>query len=146
MARRVRRPVAENPDRARADLVALLAVADRGIALQDDAVAVLRACAAPGEPDGSVAREGGRVAGEYHRLWAFALDFARHADPDSLERRVSQLLLHHCQVLHHAIRFAFPKFRTERLEQARQSVVDLGPPAEEMRSLRDELAMWLSLL
>jgi hypothetical protein len=145
MARQARRPVARDPERARADLVALLAIADRGIELQSDAVAVLVACAVPGEPDGFAAREGGRVAGEYHRLWAWSLDFAPLADPNSLERRLSQLLMHHCQVLHYAIRFAFPKFRTPRIERQRRGVVDLGPPAVQLRSLRDELAMWLNL-
>ncbi|HEU5473486.1 MAG TPA: hypothetical protein VFV67_22810 [Actinophytocola sp.] len=145
MGRHPHRPAADHPEQARGDLLALLAIADRGIALQDEAVAALRACAVPGEPDGAAARAGGRVANEYHRLWAASLDFAPHADPESLERRLSQLLLHHCQVLHHAIRFAFPKYRSARLERQRRSVVDLGPPAEALCAVRDELAMWLTM-
>ncbi|HEV2778880.1 MAG TPA: hypothetical protein VGX25_05710 [Actinophytocola sp.] len=129
-----------------ADLRALLAIVDRAIGLQERAVAVIRACAAPGEPPTSVAREGGVVAGEYHRLWGWSLDFAPDAGTESLERRVSQLLMHHCQLLHVSIRLAFPKYRSERLERLRRSVLDLGPLAAELRSVRDELELWIATI
>src|SRR5882672_7657780 len=88
------------PAQTLADLNALLIIADRGVAFQDEARDVIRACAGPAEPPVSVARQGGRVAGEYHRLWAWSLDFAPQASPDSVERRLSQLLIQHCHLVH----------------------------------------------
>lgn len=139
-----RRSSGESPEQVESDLRALLVLVERGIALQDSADAVLFACAAPGEPAGTVAREGGRIAGEYQRLWRWSLDFAPHADPESLERRVSQLLMYHCHLLHVAVRFAFPRYRTARTERQRRAVTALGSPAGELRQVRDELTMWIS--
>lgn len=110
------------------------------------AVEVLQLCAAPGEPPSTVAREGGYIAGEYHRLWGWSLDFAPDAGPQSLERRVSVLLMQHCHLLHLAVRLAFPKYRTARLEQRRRMLVDLGPIATELLTAREELDMWISTL
>jgi hypothetical protein len=139
-------PPADRPERVVADLLALLAIADQAIDLQERAEAVLHPCAAPGEPLPIVAREGGQIAGEYHRLWGWSLDFAPHADPGSLERRLSELVMQHCQLLHVAVRLAFPKYRTPRTEQQRRAVDDLGPSAAELRSVRDELDLWITAL
>src|SRR5436190_21814288 len=134
----------ERPEWALADLRALLIIVDLGLEMQADADAVLHACAAPGEPASVLARAGGRVAGEYHRLWAWSLDYAPHADPDSLERRVSALLRYHYELLHVALRIAFPKYRRpDRLERQTRAVTGLGAPAAELRSVRDELDMWI---
>lgn len=128
------------------DLRALLAIAERGLSLRARAVEVLRLCAAPGEPPSTVAREGGYVAGEYYRLWGWSLDFAPNAGPESLERRVSVLLMQHCHLVHLAVRLAFPEYRTVRLEQRRQMLVDLGPIVTELLTAREELDMWISTL
>jgi hypothetical protein len=133
------------PGQALNDLSALLIIADQGVELQDEAAAVIRACAGPDEPAVSVARRGGRVAGAYHRLWAWSLDFAPRADADSLERRLSQLLLQHCHLVHVSVRLAFPKCRYADHETRRHRAVDLEPAAAELRAIRDELQLWLSL-
>jgi hypothetical protein len=126
-----------------AALRTLLAIVDRAIALQDRADAVLFGCAVDGEPSTRVAREGGAVAGEYQRLWEWSHETAPDADPRSLEGRISALLMAHCQAVHLAIRFAFPRYRTERSEEQRQKVTRLGGIAPELRSLREELRMWI---
>ncbi|MFL6142466.1 MAG: hypothetical protein ACJ72N_11450 [Labedaea sp.] len=138
------RGTGRSPEWALADLRALLIIVDLGVGMQVDADSVLHACAAPEEPAPVLARAGGRVAGEYHRLWAWSLDYAPYADVDSLERRVSTLLRYHYEVLHVALRIAFPKYRrTARLELQRQAVTGLGAPAAELRSVREELDLWI---
>jgi hypothetical protein len=126
-----------------ATLRSLLTIVDRAVALQDRADAVLFACALDGEPGSRVAREGGTVAGEYQRLWGWSRDIAPDADPGSLEGRASVLLMAHCNTVHVAIRFAFPRQRTERSEQQRKAVTRLGSIAEELRAVREELRMWV---
>jgi hypothetical protein len=126
-----------------AALRSLLMIVDRAVALQDRADAVLFACAVDGEPGARVAREGGVVAGEYQRLWGWSRDLAPDADPGSLEGRASALLMAHCNTVHVAIRFAFPRQRTERSEEQRRAVTRLGPIAEELRAVREELRMWI---
>jgi hypothetical protein len=134
-------PTPQRDDRAA--LRSLLAIVDRAVDLQDRGDAVLFACAVDGEPATRVAREGGVVAGEYQRLWEWSREVAPDADPGSLEGRASALLMAHCTTLHVAIRFAFPRYRTERTEEQRRAVTRLGPIAGELRAVREELRMWL---
>src|SRR5919108_2231347 len=105
------RPSAERPERVLADLLALLAIADQAIALQERADKVLRACASGDEQSVLVAREGGRLAGEYRRLWGWSLDLPPNAGARSLERRLSELIMQHCHVLHVAVWLALPTHR-----------------------------------
>ena len=137
---------AERPERVLADLLALLAIADQAIVLQERAEAVLQACAEPGEPSHFVAREGSRVAGEYQRLWCWSLDFAPSADEGSLERRLSDLVLVHFQTVHVAIRLAFPRQSTPGAFRSMRAVEDLSPLVAELRSVRDELNLWITAL
>jgi hypothetical protein len=128
-----------------AALRSLLTIADRAVELQDRADAVLFACAAPGEPSGRVAREGGAVANQYHRLSEWARSVTPDVDPASLEGRIRTLVSAHCDLVHWAIRFAFPQHRTERSEAQRRAVHRLGRIAVDLRSARDELRMWVTL-
>ncbi|MEV5720484.1 hypothetical protein AB0L41_41980 [Amycolatopsis mediterranei] len=48
--------------------------------------------------------------------------------------------------MHLAVRLAFPEYRTVRLEQRRQMLVDLGPIVTELLTAREELDMWISTL
>jgi hypothetical protein len=139
-------PPDERPERVLADLLALLAIADQAIALQERAEAVLHACAGPDEPSVMVAREGGRLAGEYHRLWGWSLDFAPQAGEGSLERKLSELIMQHCHRLHIAVRLAFPTYRFPVTERRRLPAGDLAAPAAELRSVRDELDLWITAL
>lgn len=106
---------------------------------------MLAACAAVDEPLPQVAREGGAVAREYHRLWGWAVDLAGTAGPDSLEQRAVAVLLLHCSLIHSAVRFAFPRCRTARTEQQRRAVDALGPIGSELRSVCAELDMWITV-
>ncbi|GAA0905200.1 hypothetical protein [Pseudonocardia zijingensis] len=134
----------DRPERVLADLLALLAIADQAILLQERAEAVLEACAEPEEPLQSVAREGARVAGEYQRLWRWSLDFAPSAGDGSLERRLSDLVLLHFQMVHTSVRLAF-RPSTGVLRSVR-AVEDLTPWVAELRSVRDQLNLWITAL
>jgi len=139
-------PPAERPERVLADLLALLAIADQAILLQERAEAVLQACAEPGEPSQFVAREGSRVAGEYQRLWNWSLDFAPSAGDGSLERRLSDLVLLHFQMLHVSVRLACPRQAPPGAFRSVRAVKDIGPWVAELRSVRDELNLWITAL
>lgn len=139
VARRPAAPAALDRDLDR--LITLQAVVDRGCALQRRAESFLLACSLPDEPGPAVAREGGAIAGEFHRLHAWSVDVAgRSSDPESVDQRVSALLMYHCVVVHEAVRLAFPRFRTPRVEQRRRELADLGDPARRLRAARVELA------
>jgi hypothetical protein len=121
----------------------LLALVDRAIDLQDRADAVLFACATADEPGARIAREGGLVAAEYNRLWEWARESAPDADPASVEGRAVALLMAHCNTVHVAVRFAFPRTRTARSEEQRRAVTRLGSVAGRLRDVREELRMWV---
>ncbi len=129
-------PAAERPERVLADLLALLAIADQAIAMHERADAVLRGCA-EGGPRPAVVRECGALAGEYRRLWSWSLDFAPHAGPRSLERRLSELVMWHCRLLREAARAAGGG--EDRPVEA------LGRVAAELRSVRDDLDLWIAV-
>jgi hypothetical protein len=139
-------PSPDRPERVLADLLALLAIADQAILLQERAEAVLQACADPDELSPLVAREGSRVAGEYQRLWNWSLDFAPSAGKGSLERRLSDLVLLHFQMLHVAVRLAFPRQATPGAFRSVRAVEDLAPWVVELRSVRDQLNLWITAL
>lgn len=137
--RRPEPPAALDRDLAR--LITLQAVVDRGCELQPRAESFLLACSLPDEPGPAVAREGGAIAREYHRLHDWSIDVeGRSSDPESVDQRVSALLMFHCVLVHDAIRLAFPRFRTPRAEQRRRALADLGDPARRLRVARIELA------
>jgi hypothetical protein len=139
-------PSGHRPERVLADLLALLAIADQAIILQERAEAVLQACAEHGKPAQSVAREGDRLAGEYQRLWVWSLDFAPSAGDGSLERRLSDLVLLHFQLLHVTVRLAFPRQSTPGAFPSLRAVENLTPWVGELRSVRDELSLWIMAL
>ena len=142
----IQEPPEARPERVLADLLALLAIADQAILLQERAEAVLQACGDPGEPSHFVAREGSRVAGEYQRLWGWSLDFAPSAGAGSLERRLSDLVLLHFQMLHVAVRLAFPRQGAPGAFRSVRAIEDLTPWVAELRSVRDQLNIWIMAL
>jgi hypothetical protein len=123
---------------AELQLLALLAIVDRGCELQPRAEAVLRACATVTHPGPEVAREGGYVAGEYHRLHGWVADADRARPVDALYQHVALLMLQHCMLVHHAVRLAFPK--TAHRPARCPIAPELGDPARRLRERRDELA------
>lgn len=130
------RPVAESPDLW---LPGLLAIAERGCELQDRAQAVLRGCARLDHPDLSLAREGGHVAREYHRLYGWAVEADGGAGTDALCRHIALLLMQHCMTVHYAVRMAFPN--ADHGTRSRRPISpELGDTADRLRAGRDELA------
>ena len=119
-------------------LLALLAIVDRGCALQPRAEAVLRACATIERPGPEVAREGGYVAGEYYRLHGWAADAGVSGPVGALYGHVALLLMQHCMLVHHGVRLAFPK--TARRPARCPVSPELGDPARRLRASRDDLA------
>jgi hypothetical protein len=126
-------------DSAELRLLGLLAVADRGCELQERSEAVLRGCATAEPPGPALAREGGYLAGEYHRLYGWAADADHLPDGDALRERLALLLMQHCQLLHYALRLAFPK-TAHRAAVRRAISPALGDPAARLRATRAELA------
>lgn len=134
-------------------LIALFAIAERGCELQDRAEAVLRACATVEHPAPEVAREGGYIAGEYHRLHCWAVDAERSGGGctdsgstdtvDGLHRLVALLMMQHCMLVHHAVRLAFPKSGRHRPGPC-PIAPELGDSARRLRASRAELARLLS--
>lgn len=137
------RPSPDATDSVELHLLGLLAIADRACELQDRAEAVLCACATVAQPNPSLAREGGYVAGEYHRLHGWAADADRpggmDVDVDALHRQVALLLMQHCMLVHYAVRLAFPKSGRRPPGPCPVSP-ELGDPARRLRASRDELA------
>lgn len=131
-----RAPVVDDAEHGELRHAALLAVLDRACELQSRAETVLRACAGPGETDTAVAREGGYVAGEFHRLQGWVLDAG---DPTDVEREVAQLLVYHCQVVHYAVRLAFPRSGWQHPDGRSGTTATLGDPAGRLRAVRDDL-------
>ncbi len=126
-------------------LLGLLAIADRGCALQDRAQAVLRGCAVDEHPGIGLAREGGYVAGEYHRLHGWAADADHDVDVDPLYRQVALLLMQHCMLVHYAVRLAFPR-SGRRLPGRLPIAPELGETARRLRAARDDLARRADLI
>jgi hypothetical protein len=120
-------------------LSALLEVVVRAVALQDRADDVIGGCALPGETPCAVARQGREVAGEYGRLSGWADDLAGDCAPGSLPDRITALLRYHLGMVDTALKLAFPRYRTERLESRRLSLSGLGEPAWALRSAETAL-------
>lgn len=129
-------------DPATAELVrlgALLEVVAQAVALQDRAEAVIVGCAQPGETPWEVARTGRAVAAQYGRLSGWAADLVWPTDGPPPPQRVVDLLRYHVGMLDCALKLAFPRYRTDRLESRRLAMTGLGPPARELRDLERTL-------
>jgi hypothetical protein len=122
-------------------LVTFSGIADRAVELQFDADAVICACAQPGETPTSVAKEAYRVASEYNRLVSWTLDSPAAGSTENLRSELITLLQYHLIMVHHAVRFAFPKYRTEKSEQLRLGMTGLGAMAAELRATREHIDM-----
>jgi hypothetical protein len=134
---RIAAPAGVQLDPATAELVrlaALLEVVLRAVDLQDEADAVIHGCALPGETPCEVARRGRQVAGEYGRLCGWAEDLSLVYSPGSVPRRIGGLLRYHLEMLDVALKLAFPRYRSAKLERRRLALTGLGEPA---RALRD---------
>ncbi|GGP82050.1 hypothetical protein GCM10010185_65150 [Saccharothrix coeruleofusca] len=107
----------------------------QAVALQDEADAVILGCARPGEVPCEVARVGRAVAGQYGRLCGWVADLVVTAGSGPLPRRTGELLRYHLAMIDTALKLAFPKCRSERLERHRLALTGLGAPARELRDV-----------
>jgi hypothetical protein len=114
-------------------LSALLEVVVRAVELQDRADEVIVACAEPGETPCAVARRGRVVAGEYGRMSGWADDLTAGDAVDSLPCRITGLVRYHLEMVDVALKLAFPRYRSERLERRRLALDGLGEPGWALR-------------
>lgn len=136
-------------DPATAEVVrlgALLEVVAQAVALQDRAEAVIVGCAQPGETSWEVARTGRAVAAQYGRLCGWAADLVWPTDRPPPPQRAVDLLRYHVGMLDCALKLAFPRYRTDRLESRRLAMTGLGTPARELRDLESALRTRLTTL
>ncbi|PRY37806.1 hypothetical protein CLV43_10926 [Umezawaea tangerina] len=125
-------------------LTTLLEIVVRAVALQDQANGVIIACALPGDTSYEVARRGRKVAGEYGRLSGWADDLCEQYSSDSVPARIGGLLRYHLGMLDTAVKLAFPRYRTERLERCRLAMTGLGEPARALRVQELELRLLIA--
>lgn len=136
-------------DPATAELVrlgALLEVVVQAVALQARAEAVIVSCAQPGDTSWEIARTGRAVAGQYGRLTGWAADLVWQTDRPPPPQRVVELLRYHLGMLDCALKLAFPRYRSERLERRRLAMTGLGAPARELRDLETTLRTRITTL
>lgn len=129
-----------------ARLGALLEVVVQAVALQERADAVISDCAQPGEPSWEVARSGRAVAAQYGRLCGWAADLAWQTDRPPPPQRIVEVLRYHLGMLDCALKLAFPRYRTDRLESRRLALTGLGAPARELRDLETALRRRIATL
>lgn len=127
-------------------LGALLEVVVQAVALQERAEAVIVDCAQPGETSWEVARSGRAVAAQYGRLSGWAADLVWQTDRPPPPQRIVELLRYHLGVLDCALKLAFPRYRSDRLESRRLSMTGLGAPARELRDLEAALRTRITTL
>lgn len=120
-------------------LGSLLEIVVQAVALQARAEAVIVGCAQPGDTPSDVARRGRAVAGQYGRLSGWAADLAWQTDRPPPPQRIVELLRYHLGMLDCALKLAFPRYRSDRLERHRLAMTGLGTPARELRDLESAL-------
>ena len=127
-------------------LESLLEVVAHAVELQAEAEEVLWRCSRPGDTPGSVARQGQRVAADYVRLLGWAMDLCAADAAGSLPHRIIQLLRYHTEIIDIALKLAFPRYRSPRLERRRRALTALGPPAQILRDAEAALRLWIAEL
>jgi hypothetical protein len=107
------------------------AVAERAHGLLPDFEAFLAVCAAAADPGSGVGREGHRLATEFDHLVAWLQD---DPAPVSADRELLESgLRYHRAMIHDALRFTFPRCRTEQTEALRRSLGSDRGPTERLR-------------
>jgi hypothetical protein len=127
-------------------LRSLLAIVTRAVELRSEAEDVLAACSRSGETPAVVARRGQRVAADYGRLHGWAVDLCGNDAAESLPRRIVQLLHYHAELIDVALKLAFPRYHSEKLERRRLALTGLGPPALVLRDAEAALRWWIEEL
>jgi len=137
MAHRRERPLWET-------LATFSSVAERAVALQPDADAVIHACSQPGETAPQVAREAFHLASEYNRLVDWILDCPENDNLTALRADLVSQLRYHLIMVHDSVRFAFPNGRMLNAERYRLRLTGLGTQAAALRATHERVEALLS--
>jgi hypothetical protein len=120
------------------DLERLRLIAGEGVSLQDRAEAVITAVH-DGRPLGEVASKGGPLV---RSLFALEERLPESADPEVREyvTRIRAILRYDAELLYQSMELlSMMALGSARLEEQRQMLDGLGPPAAELRRLEDKL-------
>jgi hypothetical protein len=121
------------------ELELLRRIAGEGVSLQDRAEAVIRAVH-EGRPLGEVAGKGGPLV---RSLFALEEQLPESADPEVREyvTRIRAILRYDAELLYQSIELlSMLALRSARLEEQRQKLDGLGPPAAELKRLAEALS------
>jgi hypothetical protein len=121
----------------------LVALAQRAVALQPAAEAVIQACRAADELDPSVIEDGRRVVSAFHRLRdelaRFEADDGTGDPAGRVDRaELDDLLDQHAELVSATLRLVLGP-RSEASERARRELVGLGRQAARLVGLRDRV-------
>ena len=119
----------------------LVALAQRAVALQPAAEAVIQGCRGRGRPDGAVIEDGRRVVSAFHRLrdeLAALGPSRRPGGDDTIRAELDHLLDQHAELLASALRLALAP-DDDATRRARQALPGLGWPAARLVGLRDRV-------
>jgi hypothetical protein len=114
------------------------AVAERTLDLLLDFGAFMALCSATDNPGSEIGRAGHRLASEFDRLVSWLHDEPASADQDRAQLMAG--LGYHRAMVHNALRFVFPRARTERSEELRRSLRVIGLPTMQLHDLCARLA------
>jgi hypothetical protein len=113
----------------------MVALAQRGVALQPAAEAVIQACRVAGEQDASVVEDGRRVVSAFHRL---RNELAGLPTRDEERAELDDLLDQHAELVSTALRLVTGP-RSDASERKRRELAGLGRPAARLVGLRDRI-------
>lgn len=120
----------------------LVDVADRALAIQDEADAAVRACGIRGVVSGEVALRLGAMLRVYSRLYYEVEGLGTELNPELgvVRRDLLELLSYHLHMLRDAGDLVFSERRAPRNERFRLELGEgLGPRARDLARLRERL-------
>jgi hypothetical protein len=120
----------------------LVDVADRALAIQDEADAAVRACGIRGVVSSEVALRLGAMLRLYSRLYYEVEGLETELNPEfgAVRRDLLELLSYHLHMLRDAGDLVFSARRVPRNERFRLELAEgLGPRAEDLARLRERL-------
>ena len=120
----------------------LASIADRALAIQDEADAAVRACGIRGVVSSEVALRLGAMLRVYSRLYYEVEGLETELNPElgAVRRDLLELLSYHLHMLRDAGDLVFSARRVPRNERFRLELAEgLGPRAEDLARLRDRL-------
>jgi hypothetical protein len=121
------------------DMELLRSITGEGVSLQDQAEAVIRAVH-EGRPLGEVASRGGPLV---RSLFALEERLPESGDPEvrAYVTRIRAILRYDAELLYQSMELlSMMALGSPRLEEQRQKLDGLGPPAAELRRLEDTLS------